>query len=129
MLREPWVLLAAFACLACGTAESVTFEGRKPPEIGSRANVCPAFGWWLVLPRSLRLGETTDILVNVTDPDTPRAKLTLQWAATAGTFSELHRADTTYTCRRLGPQALTLDARDELDCASVLELEVTCLEP
>lgn len=123
-----WALVA-FACLGCGTAESVTVDDHQTPEIVARANVCPEFGWWLLLPKSLRIGETTDILVNVSDPDSPRAKLTFDWAATTGSFSELHRADTTYTCRRVGHQALTLDARDDLDCRSVLELDVTCLDP
>ncbi len=124
-----FVTIAAIACAGCGAAESVTTEERKAPAVVSTANVCPAFGWWILLPRSLRLGETTDILVNVTDPDTPRSKLKLDWAATTGTFSELHRADTAYTCRHLGNQVLTLDARDDFDCVSVLQLDVTCLDP
>ena len=150
MLREPlerarnpnmfgagasgWALvvsLAAFACSGCGAGDSVKHErdDRETPQAVSRANVCPEFGWWLVLPRSLRLGDTTEIVVNVTDPDTPRSKLKFEWAATTGAFSELHLADTSYTCQRLGRQVLTLDARDDLDCASVLELDVDCLDP
>ncbi len=125
------VSLVALVTLGCGAADSVRHERddseMKPPV--STANVCPEFGWWLLLPRSLRLGDTTEILVNVTDPDTPRGKLTFEWAAPTGAFSELHQADTSYLCQKRGRQVLTLEARDDLDCASELDLDVECLAP
>jgi hypothetical protein len=128
-----WVLLVSVAALAgmgCGAGDSVNHErDDEVPAPVSTANLCPQFSWWLLLPRSLRLGETSEILVNVFDPDTPRSKLKLDWAAANGVFSELHEADTSYTCQRRGRQLLTLDARDDLDCISVLELNVDCLAP
>jgi hypothetical protein len=124
------LLLVTEACLSCGTAEQVSDESSsRGPRALTQTNSCPAFEWWLLLPKSLPLGENTEIVVNVSDPETPSSKLRFDWASPSGAFSDPLLADTTYTCLSLGRQVLTLSARDELDCTSVLELDVHCFEP
>jgi hypothetical protein len=74
----------------------------------------------------LQLGQTTEIVVSVNDPDTAVSALALNWASTAGSFSQPKLADTAYTCDSEGLQLLTLSASDDLNCTSVLELNVEC---
>jgi hypothetical protein len=65
----------------------------------------------------------------VFDPDAPSSELQLSWQANTGEFSEPELAITEYTCDDLGPQTLSLSARDQLDCIKVLDLTVECLPP
>lgn len=131
-------LVAALA--GCGAADQTT-AGYEPPHEPARAtattNLCPEFSWWLLLPKSLRLGETTEVIVNVTDPDAQASPLEFEWASPVGAFSEatgvegleeLVLAQTAYTCEASGQQRLTLSARDESDCTSTLDLDVLCTD-
>ena len=130
-LRALCVLVTAVSSVACGAAEQVDEE--RAPTIEARAtgvlNSCPEFGWWLLLPKSLPLGGTTEIVVNVSDADSPTNKLHFDWAASSGEFSNPERAETGYTCKSLGAQELVLEARDDSDCTSTLLLDVFCDEP
>jgi hypothetical protein len=133
-------LVAALAGLGCGATDRATADHDRPPEPALATvvtNVCPEFSWWLLLPKRLRLGETTEVIVNVTDPDAPAAPLEFEWASAAGAFSEptgvegleeLVLAQTAYTCEASGQQRLTLSARDESDCTSTLDLDVLCTD-
>ncbi len=125
------VLIVAASGAACGAAERVDEEGAPPLSAQATAvvNSCPEFGWWLLLPKSLPLGETTEIVVNVTDPDAPKTRLHFDWAASSGAFSYPYRAETSYTCQAVGTHELVLEARDESDCTSTLLLDVFCLDP
>lgn len=124
----PWIV--AGLCAGCGAAEQVD-DGPAPaaPRAITRTNTCPQFRWWLLLPKSLPLGQTTEIIVDVSDPDTPLTKLAFDWQAEAGVFSDPDLSSTAYTCERVGRQALTFFARDPQDCTSVLQLDVQCTEP
>lgn len=128
------VLLVTSACLSCGAAEQLSYEGvteevEPAPQAITRTNACPEFGYWVLSPRTLAVGETTEIAVDVSDPDAPRSRLSFAWQAATGAFSDRFWSDTAYTCQNAGPQALTLLARDADDCTSRLELAVVCLEP
>ena len=127
------LLLVALGCLSCGAAEQYSYEGvaesEPVPQAVTRVNTCPEFGYWVLLPRSLDVGETTEIAVNVDDPDAPRSRLSFEWEAQSGAFSDRFWSDTAYTCESVGKQELTLRARDEDDCTSDLRLAVFCLEP
>jgi hypothetical protein len=104
-------------------------EARDTPRAVTRTNTCPQFGWWLLLPKSLPVGQTTEIFVDVSDSDTSLSKLAFAWEAKAGVFSDPDLASTAYTCARSGREALTFSARDEQDCTSVLNIDVECFEP
>jgi len=140
LTRSLTCLVAALASVGCGAADSTNADYDRPPEpvrATAHTNVCPEFSWWLLLPKRLRLGETTEVIVNVTDPDAPASPLQFEWASPAGAFSEgtgvegletLVLAQTAYTCEASGEQRLTLSARDESDCTSTLDLDVLCTD-
>jgi hypothetical protein len=133
-------LVAALAGAGCGAADQTSADYERPPEpvrATATTNVCPEFSWWLLLPKKLRLGETTEVIVNVTDPDAPASPLAFEWVSPVGAFSEpagveglgdLVLAQTAYTCEASGQQRLTLSARDESDCTSTLDLDVLCTD-
>jgi hypothetical protein len=139
-LRSVTCLLAVLLSVGCGAGERTISDYQRPPDplqATASTNVCPTFGWWLLLPKSLRLGETTEVIVNVSDPDAPASPLQFEWASSVGAFSEatgvegledLVLAQTAYTCEASGQQRLTLSARDESDCTSTLDLDVLCTD-
>lgn len=123
-----WML--ASVCVGCGSAEQARpAEPDEAPQAVTRTNTCPEFGWWRLLPKSLAVGETTEIFVDVSDADTPLDELAFEWRAETGTFSHAELAATAYTCAQIGRQMLTFSARDEQGCTSVLQLDVQCFEP
>jgi hypothetical protein len=123
------VLLVMFGCLSCGSADE-TRAAYHPPEPVPKATVqtrsCPEFGWWMTLPRSLPVGATTEIMVNVSDADTPLEKIALEWVAETGSFSTPNLSDTSYTCELEGQQRLALVARDDTDCLRTLGVDIEC---
>jgi hypothetical protein len=121
--------LVTIGCWGCGAADQASYEREDTPQAVTRTNACPSFNWFRLLPRSAFIGDSTEILVDVLDPDAPTSELRLTWQAPSGAFSDPTRAITQYTCEALGPQTLTLSAQDELDCTSVLDLTVQCLSP
>lgn len=121
------VYMVTALCLGCGAADQTRYEREETPEAVTRTNACPAFNWFRLLPRSPRLGEATEIVVDVYDPDAPSSPLKLAWQAPTGAFSEPELAVTEYTCEEPGPQTLTLSAQDELECTKLLDLIVQCL--
>ncbi len=119
-------LLAAW-CLGCGAADQTRYEREETPQAVTRTNACPSFNWFRLLPRSPFVGESTEIVVDVLDPDAPSSELRLAWHAPTGVFSEPERAITDYTCAEQGSQSLKLFAQDDLDCIRVLDLTVECM--
>lgn len=79
-----------------------------------------------MLPRSLPVGETTEIIVNVSDTDTPLEKLSFEWFAVSGTFSEPYLAETGYTCEEAGRHQLVLVAQDDTDCWRSFDVDIAC---
>jgi hypothetical protein len=119
-------------CGGCGTTDVTQAERSVPEEVPQaivKPRACPQFGWWMALPKSLAVGETTEIMVAVDDADTPAEKLAFAWSAESGWFSTPHGADTSYTCERSGRQRLALIARDDTDCLRTFGVEIECLQP
>jgi hypothetical protein len=121
--------LVTVLCLGCGAADQTRYEREETPQAVGRTNACPSFNWFRLLPRSPFVGESTEIVVDVFDPDAPSSQLKLAWRAPTGAFSEPERAITDYTCEAPGPETLTLSAQDELDCTKLLDLTVVCQPP
>lgn len=122
-------IMLTMLCLGCGAADQTRYEREETPQAVTRTNACPLFNWFRLLPRSPVVGESTEIVVDVYDPDASSSELKLAWQAPTGAFSEPSLAITEYTCDEPGPQTLTLSAQDELDCIKVLDLTVVCLPP
>jgi hypothetical protein len=119
--------LVTIWCVGCGAADQTRYEREETPQAVTHTNACPSFNWFRLLPRSPVVGEPTEIVVDVIDPDAPSSELTLAWQAPSGVFSEPELAITDYTCDEQGPQTLTLSAQDALECTKVLDLIVQCL--
>jgi hypothetical protein len=123
--------LVAGVCFGCGAAERVDEVTGTPaaPLAISRLRSCPEFGWWLILPKVMAVGASADLLVNVSDADTPLDKLKFEWQSSSGSFSQPTLLETRYTCVTEGPQNLQLVATDDTDCRRALPLNLTCVEP
>lgn len=118
--------------LGCGSAEhSVIPEpeeaGADQAEVSSGVNVCPLFTGSLVMPQRIALGEASEIMVRVTDPDAPDSQLVLSWSAASGTFSASDNRMTIYRCGEPGTQRLTCTAKDKPGCVSTLNIDVECV--
>jgi hypothetical protein len=118
--------------LGCGSAEHAVIPepveaGSDQAEVSSRVNVCPLFTGSLVMPQRIALGETSEIMVRVTDPDAPDSQLVLAWSASSGTFSASDNRMTTYRCGEPGTQQLTCTAKDKPGCVSSLNIDVECV--
>ncbi len=118
--------------LACGSAEHAVIPepaeaGADQAEVSSGVNVCPLFTGSLVMPQRIAPGESTEIMVRVTDPDAPDSQLVLAWSAASGTFSASDKPMTTYRCVEPGTQQLTCTAKDKPGCVSELDIDVECV--
>ena len=116
-------------CAGCGAAEGPIDEGGPSGVATLVVNRCPEIGGWLLLPDTLKVGDTTHIYVDVHDLDAAKGTLRCKWASLAGSFSDPATPDTEYTCERLGRQALFLNVTDDRDCRRVLALDVQCVQP
>jgi hypothetical protein len=79
------------------------------------------------MPQRIAPGESTEIMVRVTDPDAPDSQLVLAWSAASGTFSASDKPMTTYRCVEPGTQQLTCTAKDKPGCVSELDIDVECV--
>lgn len=120
--------LVATLCLSCGVAETVdeVIGPSREPRVESTVRACPAFGWWLIRPKTPAVGEPAEIEVNVGDADTPLDRLSFQWDAESGTFTPPSSARTSFVCEREGYQTLSLVARDDTDCERQLDIQINC---
>jgi hypothetical protein len=122
------VTLVAILCLSCGVAETVddVVGPSREPQFASRVRTCPAFGSWLIRPRTPYVGEPVEIQVNVSDADTPLERLSFRWAAQSGAFTPPSATTTRFVCESEGYQTLSLVAIDDTDCERQLDLEINC---
>jgi len=130
-LTRVLMTIVAATCASCGAAETVDEVVGRPtePQAVSRLRSCPEFGWWLMLPKTPAVGDPAEIVVNVSDQDTPLDKIAFNWVATAGEFSAPQLLQTSFTCHAEGHQTLALVARDDTDCERVLDIQITCFPP
>jgi hypothetical protein len=126
-------LLSACALFGCGSGEQTPSPDLSAPEqpyiqVDPTINVCPTFAGSLVIPEDIGPGVAAEIVILVNDPDGPNAKLAFSWSAMSGVFSKPDRPTTSYTCDALGPEALTIAARDVAGCTNKLTLNVVCVD-
>ncbi|HKY39219.1 MAG TPA: hypothetical protein VJN18_24945 [Polyangiaceae bacterium] len=122
--------LLAVLLFGCGSADQTRTARDEEPEtsIEPYVNICPRFHGALVVPKTLPLGEYAVVVAIAEDPDAPHATLRYQWSASSGELSNPDGANTEYRCSEVGDQLLSLVARDELDCAAQIDIEMYCLE-
>lgn len=114
---------------ACGAADQVRTERDEAPEApmaAVRTNVCPIFEASFVLPQLVPADASAFVAVRATDPDADDLRLTYDWSATAGEFSEPTLPLTEYRCLEPGDQVLTAIATDLGDCGVAIHIDVTC---
>lgn len=90
-------------------------------------NVCPIFEASFVLPKLVLADTAAFVAVRATDPDADDLRLTYDWSATAGEFSEPTMPVTEYRCVEPGEQVLTAVATDLGDCGVAIHIDVTCV--
>jgi hypothetical protein len=121
----------AFVLLpGCGAADqSHAARDDEPPKpvAGVQTNVCPIFEASFVLPKLVLADAPAFVAVRATDPDADDQRITYQWTATAGTFSEPTLPVTEYRCDELGDQVLTAIASDATNCGVAIHINVTCV--
>jgi hypothetical protein len=126
-----FALVCVVFVLGCGSADETRTVRDDDPEtiVEPFINVCPKFHGALAVPKTLLLGEYAVVAGYATDPDGPDARLRYEWTASSGELSNPDGAATEYRCSEVGDQILSLVARDELDCAAYMDIEMYCIEP
>jgi len=117
---------------ACGSSDGTRAVREAEPDaqpVETRANVCPSFEFTMILPRTIRIGETASAVAFATDPDSEDAKLGYRWSATSGKFDKPNASFSQYTCADSGAQVINVTTSDPDGCENYLDFAITCDAP